>query len=171
MLGRPHIGLLCNAADVRTEGERNPFAVNVTTATAATIAIAAHLHFYSSLMSGRVRNADTCRRRRLCLTLQKQKRSSPNAIRGAIVRGLVPSLQELLCELGGDRPEVLFAQGHRWGAAFPASSFDSGGSSATDQFYLDRTNAFAACGDFFTPFPGRVEGGWISGTSLADAIR
>jgi predicted NAD/FAD-dependent oxidoreductase len=107
--------------------------------------------------------------------MKKGGRGGPNNIRTAVVRDLVPKLQALFSELGGDNAlgnaspgEILFAQGHRWGAAFPTASFNSG--NATDQFYLDEANAFAACGDYFTAFPGRVEGGWVSGTSLADAL-
>ena len=91
----------------------------------------------------------------------------------AVVRELVPPLQRLLSALsdavGAAPPEVLVAEGHRWGAAFPASSFAAAGS-GEGRFYLDERNAFAACGDYFSPFPGRVEGAWISGTLLADAL-
>ena len=91
----------------------------------------------------------------------------PNAFRSAIVRDLLPQFQTLVNELkvGGEETEVLLAQGHRWGAAFPVAPFGAAG-----QFYLDREHAFAACGDYFTPFPGRVEGAWISGSSLADEL-
>ena len=82
---------------------------------------------------------------------------------------LVPQFESLVSELTGGEgaAEVLMAQGHRWGAAFPVAPFDA---SAADQFYIDKDLAFAACGDYFTPFPGRVEGAWISGSSLADEI-
>ena len=33
-----------------------------------------------------------------------------------------------------------------------------------------REHGFAACGDYFTPFSGRVEGAWLSGSSLADEL-
>ena len=91
-----------------------------------------------------------------------------NAIRAAVARELVPEFEALVRDLnGGARPDVLYSQGHRWGAAFPTDHFDP---KVADQFYLDPNAAFAACGDFFSPFPGRVEGGWISGSSLADAL-
>ena len=79
----------------------------------------------------------------------------------------VPHFEALVDELqvGGGKAEVLLAQGHRWGAAFPVAPFDGGG-----QFYLDREHAFAACGDYFTAFSGRVEGAWLSGSSLADEL-
>mmetsp|Transcript_40112 Transcript_40112/g.93612 ORF Transcript_40112/g.93612 Transcript_40112/m.93612 type:complete len:376 (-) Transcript_40112:52-1179(-) len=96
----------------------------------------------------------------------------PSAIREAVVHELVPPFQALVSELSdavGPPPKVLLAQGHRWGAAFPTACLDSCGSGRS-QFYLDEPNRFAACGDFFSPYPGRVEGGWISGTSLADAL-
>lgn len=110
---------------------------------------------------------------------QSRGKSRPHALRAAIVRELLPSFEALLAdlhpgsakaELGGGEAkggtsEVLLAQGHRWGAAFPLAPLDGG-----DRFYLDREGAFAACGDYFTPFPGRVEGAWISGSSLADAL-
>lgn len=91
-----------------------------------------------------------------------------NAIRAAVASELAPEFEELVRNLtGGAGADVLFAQGHRWGAAFPTDHFDP---KIADQFYLDADAAFAACGDFFSPFPGRVEGGWISGSSLADAL-
>ena len=83
------------------------------------------------------------------------------------MRELVPQFEALVDELqvGGGKVEVLLAQGHRWGTAFPVAPFDGGG-----KFYLDREHAFAACGDYFTPFSGRVEGAWLSGSSLADEL-
>ena len=48
----------------------------------------------------------------------------------------------------GGQAEVLLAQGHRWGAAFPVAPLDGG-----DQFYLDREGAFAACGCVPHPNP------------------
>ena len=98
---------------------------------------------------------------------QRRGKRYPNAIRSAIVRDLVPQFETLVNELkvGGGEAEVLLAQGHRWGAAFPVAPFGAAG-----RFYLDREHAFAACGDYFTPFPGRVEGAWISGSSLADEL-
>lgn len=96
------------------------------------------------------------------------QKTSPNAMRDAIVTELLPHFKTLVSDLnGGVVLQVLLAQGHRWGAAIPTTAFDP--SVGTD-FYLDSDLAFAACGDYFTSFPGRVEGGWISGTSLADAI-
>lgn len=100
--------------------------------------------------------------------LDTQKGQYANAIRANVVRDLVPQFAALVSDLnGGFAPEVVLAQGHRWGAAFPTTSFDP---SVGRQFYLDADAGFAACGDYFTPFPGRVEGAWISGSSLADTL-
>jgi len=100
--------------------------------------------------------------------LDSQKGGYANAIRTNVVRDMQPHFETLVSELGGVGANVgTVAQGHRWGAAFPTSSFDS---STAGPFYLDSDLAFAACGDYFTPFPGRVEGGWLSGSSLADAL-
>ena len=81
----------------------------------------------------------------------------------AVVRDLVPEFERLVSELGGGPVEVLMAQGHRWGVAFPLQSFE-------DAFYFDANNNFGACGDYFTPHSGRVEGAWSSGSALAAAI-
>lgn len=88
-------------------------------------------------------------------------------VRAAIVSDLLPQFKALLADLSAQAsaPEVLMAQGHRWGAAFPVAPFDP-----TAAFYLDREHAFAACGDYFSPVPGRVEGAWMSGSSLAEAL-
>lgn len=86
-----------------------------------------------------------------------------NGMRTAVVRDLVPEFEKLVGELGGGSVEVLMAQGHRWGVAFPLQSFE-------DAFYFDANNNFGACGDYFTPHPGRVEGAWSSGSALAGAI-
>jgi len=111
--------------------------------------------------------------KRLLKSSRRRGGGGPRGVREAVVRELVPPLQRLLSELsdavGAAPPEVLVAEGHRWGAAFPASSFAAAGS-GEGRFYLDERNAFAACGDYFSPFPGRVEGAWISGTLLADAL-
>jgi renalase len=100
--------------------------------------------------------------------LDTQKGQYANAIRANVVRDLVPQFAALVSDInGGFAPEVVQAQGHRWGAAFPTASFDP---SVGTQFYLDADAGFAACGDYFTPFPGRVEGAWISGSSLANTL-
>lgn len=100
--------------------------------------------------------------------LDSQKGGYANAIRTNVVRDMQPHFEALVSDLGGVGANVgTVAQGHRWGAAFPTSSFDP---STAEPFYLDSDLAFAACGDYFTPFPGRVEGGWMSGSSLADAL-
>lgn len=90
-----------------------------------------------------------------------------NAIRAAVVRDLVPEFQALVTALGGGKAEVCMAQGHRWGAAFPTAAVDS---TVGEEYYIDHNAPFAACGDYFTPLPGRVEGAWMSGSSLADAL-
>jgi predicted NAD/FAD-dependent oxidoreductase len=109
-------------------------------------------------------------------------RVSPGAFRAAVVESLVPPFEALLSELsapGTPPPSVVMAQGHRWGAAFPtASLLDDCSPPATaapssrpaGPFYLDCENGFAACGDYFSAFPGRVEGGWHSGSALASAL-
>jgi len=102
---------------------------------------------------------------------KKNKNSRANAVRGAVVRDLLPHFEALVADLvGGSSPEILAAHGHRWGAAFPSTVFPSGSTHDGGPFYLDSTNAFAACGDYFSAFPGRVEGGWSSGSSLATAL-
>ena len=106
---------------------------------------------------------------------ESRRKRSPNALRSAIVRGLLPQFEALVSELGGGRGrggdlKVLVAQGHRWGGAFPVAPFGGASGARDGPFYLDREHAFGACGDFFSPFPGRVEGAWVSGTSLASDL-
>jgi hypothetical protein len=75
---------------------------------------------------------------------KKGNHGGPNATRAAAVRDLVPELQAFFNNIRGNDPPpgILFAQGHRWGAAFPTSSFEPGGNAA-EEFYLDEANAFA----------------------------
>ena len=108
------------------------------------------------------------------------------AARQAIINKLVPKFEDLMRDLGGGGSndtngteaviaelspvKILMVQGHRWGAAVPVSSFSGGNGSVGKPFHLDVGSAFAACGDYFGPHPGQVEGGWISGLNLADAL-
>jgi len=89
--------------------------------------------------------------------------------RAAALTQLVPHFHHLLSEMGcgAEAPtKIVLTQGHRWGGAFPTSTF----AGTSDNFYLDEGKGFAAIGDYFTEYPARVEGGWISGDSLARAL-
>ena len=62
-------------------------------------------------------------------------------------------------------PQITYAVGHRWSASFPDVS-------PSDSYcFLDNLeHNFLACGDFLGPYPGRIEGAFLSGTSAADRI-
>ncbi|GMI44871.1 hypothetical protein TrCOL_g12704 [Triparma columacea] len=89
----------------------------------------------------------------------------PNAVRKQLITELTPRFEALVSDLGGTGGRVHLVQGHRWGAAFPLSSIPS-----VEDFYIDEVNSFAATGDYFTAYPGRVEGAALSGSRLAAAL-
>jgi predicted NAD/FAD-dependent oxidoreductase len=83
---------------------------------------------------------------------------------------LVQDFLKIIPILAGDEhvdlPLVATAVGHRWGAAFPIPSpkykeMDS-------QLIADKQ--FVACGDYFGPLSGRIEGAYLSGISAANQL-
>jgi predicted NAD/FAD-dependent oxidoreductase len=61
-------------------------------------------------------------------------------------------------------------QGHRWGAAFPAS-FVPGSENTGGRAYVDSERHLAAVGDYFTSeASARVEGAYLSGSAAARGI-
>jgi hypothetical protein len=67
-------------------------------------------------------------------------------------------------------PRILESVGHRWGAAFP--QFIEGDGSEENMYkqmecQILPEKQFVACGDYFSKYPGRVEGGYLSGRAAA----
>mmetsp|Transcript_11173 Transcript_11173/g.21030 ORF Transcript_11173/g.21030 Transcript_11173/m.21030 type:complete len:415 (-) Transcript_11173:951-2195(-) len=79
-------------------------------------------------------------------------------------------LERVVPALSGDRENeeavVVHAVGHRWGAAFPLPSDEY----AEMDSQLIRDRRFVACGDYFGPLSGRVEGAYLSGISAAEKL-
>ena len=69
-------------------------------------------------------------------------------------------------EMTCPNPKVAMAIGHRWGAAFPIPSKEF----QTLESQLIAKEHFVACGDYFGPLPGRIEGAYLSGRSAAKAL-
>ena len=63
-------------------------------------------------------------------------------------------------------PPVVYAVGHRWGAAFPLPSQEY--IEMDSQLVADKQ--FVACGDYFGALSGRIEGAYLSGVSAADHV-
>jgi len=63
-------------------------------------------------------------------------------------------------------PPVVYAVGHRWGAAFPIPSDEF--ADKESELIADRN--FVACGDYFGKLSGRYEGAYLSGVSAANQL-
>ena len=59
------------------------------------------------------------------------------------------------------RPRVIHSAGHRWGAAFPANAL------VDKDCHIDGAGRYVACGDYFGPHHGTVEGAYLSGRAAA----
>eukprot|EP00970_Alexandrium_tamarense_P001605 scaffold191_cov189-Alexandrium_tamarense.AAC.6 len=66
-------------------------------------------------------------------------------------------------------PNVVYAAGHRWGAAFP-KHITHDCVFPTKEFHFDVRKHFIACGDYFTPYHGSVESAWLSGHAAAQEL-
>ena len=63
-------------------------------------------------------------------------------------------------------PKVVYAVGHRWGAAFPIPSKDY--TALNSEIFPDKK--CVTCGDYFGTLSGRIEGAYLSGISAADQL-
>ncbi len=102
--------------------------------------------------------------------------ASVKEIRNAVVKASEAQLYNTLldiiedateCERGElDAKKPLFIKGHRWGAAFPAlgTSLEQEG-----RCLVDEENGWVSIGDYFE-YPGKVEGGYLSGKAGAKAV-
>ena len=63
-------------------------------------------------------------------------------------------------------PNISYAVGHRWGAAFPIASQNF----KKVESQIIPSKHFVACGDYFGEFSGRIEGSYLSGLSAANQL-
>jgi len=65
-----------------------------------------------------------------------------------------------------DVPPIIASTGHRWGAAFPIPTQEF----TEMESQVITSKIFAACGDYFGKFSGKIEGAYLSGRSAANEI-
>lgn len=102
-------------------------------------------------------------------------------IRERMVSDFIESIPTLTAKSSGSDgmeeatlPKIVDSIGHRWGAAFP--SFTKQQTTENDNAFKDKEclilpeEKFAACGDYFGSFHGRVEGAFLSGRAAANEV-
>ncbi|KAL7490871.1 hypothetical protein ACHAWT_000397 [Skeletonema menzelii] len=65
-------------------------------------------------------------------------------------------------------PKIIDSMGHRWGAAFPSFIKQELFKEIESQVFPEQQ--FAACGDYFGTYAGRVEGAFLSGRAAANEV-
>lgn len=65
-------------------------------------------------------------------------------------------------------PKIIDSMGHRWGAAFPSFIKQELFKEMESQVFPEQK--FAACGDYFGTYAGRVEGAFLSGRAAANEV-